>query len=88
MAIVFCMPMSLTICAVGNLPFVPGWFKFNFTLVKVFDIEDRLIDECRFEIDKKIESGSFVRYCVIFQTFATLCPSFSISALMWSGIME
>jgi hypothetical protein len=37
----------------GNLSFVPGWFKFNFTLDKVFNIEDRLIGACRFQIDKK-----------------------------------
>jgi hypothetical protein len=41
MAIVFCMPIALTICALGNLSFVLGWLKFNFTLVKVFDIEGR-----------------------------------------------
>jgi hypothetical protein len=42
-AIVFHMPIALTVCALGNFSFVPGWFKFNFTLVKVFNIEDSLI---------------------------------------------
>jgi hypothetical protein len=47
------MPIALTICALGNLSFVPRWFKFHFTLIKVFNIEDRLIGGCRFQIYKK-----------------------------------
>jgi hypothetical protein len=53
MAIVFCMAIVLTIYALGILSFMLGWFKFNFTLVKVFNIEDRLIGGCRFQIGKK-----------------------------------
>jgi hypothetical protein len=81
-AVVLCMRIALAISVLGNLSFMPWRFKLNFTLLKKFNIEYILIVRSRLEVDKNIGSGSLVRYCLIFQGFATLCPMFSISDLM------
>jgi hypothetical protein len=47
------MSIALAIYALGNFSFVPGWFKFNFTVVEVFNFEECLVGGCRFQINKK-----------------------------------
>jgi Pyruvate/2-oxoacid:ferredoxin oxidoreductase delta subunit len=37
---------------------------------------------------KNVERVSLVLYCLMFQIFVTVCPSFSISSLISSGLME
>jgi hypothetical protein len=53
MAIVFSMPVALAIYALGNFSFVPGWFKFNFTVVDVYNFEDCVVGGCRFQNNEK-----------------------------------
>jgi hypothetical protein len=52
-AVIFSVPIALVIRALGNLSFVPRWFKCNFTLLKEFNIEYILIVRSRLEVDKK-----------------------------------
>jgi hypothetical protein len=39
MAVFFCVSVSLAVCALSNIPFVLGRFKFDFALLEVFDKE-------------------------------------------------
>jgi hypothetical protein len=52
-AVIFCVPIALAIRALGNLSFVPWWFKFNFTLLKEFNIKYILIVRSRLEVGEK-----------------------------------
>jgi hypothetical protein len=47
------VPIALAIRTLGNLSFVLLWLKFNFTLLKEFDIKYILIVRGRFEVYKK-----------------------------------
>jgi hypothetical protein len=47
------VPTALAVRALSNLSFVLWWFKFNFTLLKEFNIKYILIVRGRLEIDKK-----------------------------------
>jgi hypothetical protein len=53
MAVVFCVFVSLAVCALSNIPFVLGRFKFDFALLKVLDKEDVLVVRSRFQLHKK-----------------------------------
>jgi hypothetical protein len=53
MAVVFCESVSLAVCALSNIPFVLGWFKFYFVLLEVFDKEYVLVVRGRFKLHKK-----------------------------------
>jgi hypothetical protein len=48
----FCA-LALAIRALGNLSFVPWWFKCNFTMLKEFNIKCILIVRSRLEVDEK-----------------------------------
>jgi hypothetical protein len=52
-AVIFGVPIALAIRALGNLSFVLWWLKFNFTLLKEFNIKYILIFRGRFEVYKK-----------------------------------
>jgi hypothetical protein len=54
------VPIELAIRALSNLSFVLWWLKFNFTLLKEFNIKYVLIVRGRFEIYKNMESGGLV----------------------------
>jgi hypothetical protein len=55
------VPIALAVRALGNLSSVLWWLKFNFTLLKEFNIKNILIVRDRFEVYKKnMESGSLV----------------------------
>jgi hypothetical protein len=41
-----------------------------------------------FSSPKNMESGSLVLFCLMFQIFQTVHPSFSISVLISSGLIE
>jgi hypothetical protein len=43
MAIIFCVPISLTVCTLSNIPLVFSRFKFNFVLFHILDIENILV---------------------------------------------
>jgi hypothetical protein len=49
---IFYVPIELAIKAIGNLSFVPWRFKFNFALLKEFNIEYILV-RSMFEFDKR-----------------------------------
>jgi hypothetical protein len=89
-AINFGVPISSIVCTLINIPFVFGRFEFYFALLYIFYIEYALVIWDRFQFYKKknMESGSLVLYCVIFQMFVTMCPSFSISVLISSRLMD
>jgi hypothetical protein len=53
MAVVFCVSVSLAVSALSNIPFVLGWFKFDFALLEVFDKEYVLVVRGRFQLHKK-----------------------------------
>jgi hypothetical protein len=53
MAVVFCVSVSLAICAFSNIPFVLGSIKFDFALLEVFDKEYVLVVRGRFQLHKK-----------------------------------
>jgi hypothetical protein len=44
MAIIFSVPISLTVCTWSNIPFVFGRFEFYFALLYIFYIEYVLVD--------------------------------------------
>jgi hypothetical protein len=88
MAIIFGVPMSLTVFTLSNVPFVFGRFEFYFALFFILYIEYVLVIWDRLKFYKNLESGSLVLYCLIFQIFVIVCPSFSISVFISSGLME
>jgi hypothetical protein len=83
MAIIFGVPMSLTVCTLSTIPFVFGRFEFYLAMLYIFYTEYLLVIQDRFQFYKKhtknMESGSLVPYCLIFQIFVTACLSFSVS---------
>jgi hypothetical protein len=53
MAVMLCVPISLAVCALGNITFVFGMFKFDFALLEEFDQEYILVIRGRFQLHKK-----------------------------------
>jgi hypothetical protein len=53
MAVVLCVSVSLAVCALSNIPFVLGRFKPDFALLEVFNKEDVLVVQARFQLHKK-----------------------------------
>jgi hypothetical protein len=53
MAIIFGVPISLTVCTLSNISFVFGLLKFDFALLYVFYIEYVLVIRCRLKTYKK-----------------------------------
>jgi hypothetical protein len=88
MAITFGVPISLTVCTLSNISFVFGRFELYFALLYIFYIEYVLVIRGRLQFFKNMESGCLVLYCLMFQIFVAVCPSFSISVLIYSGLME
>jgi hypothetical protein len=58
MAIIFGVPISLTVCAYGNIPFLFGRFELHFALLYTFYIEYVLAIWGRFQFYKNMESDS------------------------------
>jgi hypothetical protein len=54
MAVVLCVSVSLAVCALSNIPFVLGRFKFDFDLLEVFNKEYVLVVRSRFQHHKKL----------------------------------
>jgi hypothetical protein len=88
MAIIFGVLISLTVCTLSNIPFVFRRFEYYFALLYIFYIEYILVFGAGFSSIKNIESGSLVLYCLMFQIFVFVCPSFSISVFISSGLIE
>jgi hypothetical protein len=53
MAIIFSVPISLTVCTLSNIPFVFGQFEFYFALVYILYIEYVLVIWGRLQFYKK-----------------------------------
>jgi hypothetical protein len=81
---IFGVPISLTVCTLSNIPFVFGRFEFYFALLYIFYIKYIFVIRGRFQFYK----DSLVLYCLLFQMFVTVFPSFLISVLISSGLME
>jgi hypothetical protein len=88
MAIIFGVPISLTVYTVCNISGVFGRFEFYFTLLQKFCIEDIFVIRGRLKVYKNMESGCLVLCCLMFHIFVTVCPRFAISVLISSGSME
>jgi hypothetical protein len=82
MVIIFYVPISLTVCTLSNISFVFRLFEFNFALLYIFYNEYVLVIRSRFQFYKNY--GRLVLYCLIFDIFVTVFPSFSISVLITS----
>jgi hypothetical protein len=52
MVVIFCVSMSLAVCALSKIPFVLGRFKFDFALLEVFDKKYVLVVRGRFQLHK------------------------------------
>jgi hypothetical protein len=48
MAVILCVSVSLAVCALSNIPFVLGRYKFDFALFEVFDKAYILVVRGRF----------------------------------------
>jgi hypothetical protein len=57
MAIIFGVPISLTVCTLSNIPFVFGLFEFYFALLYILYIEYVLVIWGRFQFNKKHGEG-------------------------------
>jgi hypothetical protein len=86
MAIIFGVPI-LTVCTLSNIHFVFGWFEFYFALLYISALNVSLLFWADFSY-KNMKSGSLVLYSLIVQIFVTMCPSFSISVLISSWLMQ
>jgi hypothetical protein len=64
LAIIFGVPISLTVFTLGNIPFVFGWFEFYFALLYVFYIEYVLVIWGRLQFYKK--HGKWLLSSVLF----------------------
>jgi hypothetical protein len=53
MAVAFCVSVSLAVCALSNISFMLGWFKFYFALLEVFETEHIRIVRGRIQLYKK-----------------------------------
>jgi hypothetical protein len=96
MSIIVGMPIFFTVCTLSNIPFVFGR-SLNFILhcyvystiyILYCTLKISLIFGAGFSSTRNMESVSLVLYCLIFQIFVTMCPSFSVSVLNSSGLME
>jgi hypothetical protein len=53
MAVILCVSISSAVCALGNIPFVIGRYKFDFALLEVFDEVYIPVVWGRFQLHKK-----------------------------------
>jgi hypothetical protein len=60
MALVLFVSVSLAVCAVSNIPFMLGRFKFDSELLETFEKEYVLVVRGRFQLHKNMERGSLV----------------------------
>jgi hypothetical protein len=65
MAIIFGVPISLTVCTLSNIPFVVGQFEFYFALLYIFYIECVFVIRGRLQLYKK--HGKWLLSSVLFK---------------------
>jgi hypothetical protein len=70
MAIIFGVPISLTVCTFGNMHFVFGRFEFYFALLYIFNIEYVLVIQGRLQFHEK--HGKWLLSFVLFN-IADIC---------------
>jgi hypothetical protein len=87
-AVVFGVSVSLAVCALNNIPFVLGRFKFDFALLEVFDKEYVFVVRGRFQLHKNHGKRELSAIFFIFQMLVTVCPRFSIFVLISAESME
>jgi hypothetical protein len=81
-AVISCVPLFWYLWTLGNIPFM-----FYFTLLYVLYVEYLYVVRGG-SLTKNMKRGSLFLYCLMFQMFVTVCPSFSISDLISAGLMK